>query len=71
MFSWRPIATAPKDGQHILVWAGTEPVIARYWVGSEPTTHSHAYPWQAVGRAESLRADIPTHWQPLPEPPAA
>lgn len=65
---WRDISTAPKDGTRILVWR--EPVVpgAAYfdvtgwpnnWTGLWPTAYMH----YADGHE-------PTHWMPLPAPPA-
>jgi hypothetical protein len=75
---WRPIETAPKDGTEILICGGTfvddndwtatpwpygRCSIVRWyddsWEG-EPN-HSH----------DEFRRHEPTHWMPLPPPPAA
>lgn len=70
--SWQPIATAPKDGTEILLF--------------RPPPYTHPRAWMVVGqwKAKSvvfLPADYwmgwpnpdypPTHWMPLPAPPAA
>lgn len=60
---WRPIETAPKDGTRILVFADGHPETMRY-----RADRSEAFPWMDDGGHSSWRADIPTHWMPLPPP---
>ena len=65
--AWRPIGTAPRDGQAVLIWCPNEyegnggPHVAAYmdWP-DHPGWYSH------VSAQHS-----PSHWMPLPEPPAA
>ncbi|MDE2000335.1 MAG: DUF551 domain-containing protein [Burkholderiales bacterium] len=65
--AWQPIATAPSDGTHVLIWGprwGFQvATITDY--GREPfdTRNCHS-PW-------SRNPDVarPTHWMPLPAPP--
>lgn len=56
--TWQPIGTAPKDGTDVLVWDFDAYAIASW----------------CVSRGVWVRADgedaYPTHWAPLPEPPA-
>lgn len=58
---WRPIKSAPNDGEHIIVgWADQpdwDPVIA-YFVAR----------WREVQGGEEFHLE-PTHWQPVPAPP--
>lgn len=54
---WLPIESAPKDGTHVLLTDG-EMISCGYWCGSQ-----HAPRWMSD-------SGEPTHWQPLPEPPA-
>lgn len=58
---WQPIETAPKDKGRIIVfgkWDGHQ--IVR-WVGAPHNI------WTSTG-FDSVQT--PTHWMPLPEPPA-
>jgi proline-rich tail region repeat protein len=61
MSEWQPIKTAPRDGSWFLGGAhGCSPIIA-YWSG-----------WDLdVKDARSGSRVYPTHWMPLPVPPAA
>ena len=75
---WQPIETAPKDGTIILISgprASSKFVEAAYW-GLAPRSFGgdKHFPWTTLdetngtnGRAE----DSPTHWMPMPAPPAA
>lgn len=73
---WQPIETAPKDGT--VIWAclnyhddfGAEQRAIRWsrrWDGDEFTW---AWAWCSNRNSERCREDIPTHWMPLPTPPA-
>lgn len=68
---WRPIETAPKDGSDVLlhrVWGLTTslpPIVAGWfdngadWCG-----------WASFEQPDKWIEGTPTHWAPLPEPPA-
>jgi hypothetical protein len=59
---WRPIATAPKRGQRILLYRrGYREAQAACWWSTE---HRE---WHAV---LGFAFHDATHWQPLPEPPS-
>lgn len=68
---WRPIETAPKDGTDVLVCLSDTVAIAHWskglggsgWLDDSGAGH-HDY-WNYVGLIS------PTHWRPLPAPPAA
>ena len=66
MARWQPIETAPKDGQAILVTDGSY----RYCV-----EWSEEFDWWTVDDNKlgpfRLRGSAPTHWMPLPPPPAS
>lgn len=62
MSQWQPIETAPTDGTHILVFAP----------GVEDLRHiicSCSYHPDGGFCVDELR--YPTHWMPLPAPPAS
>lgn len=72
--AWQPITTAPKDGTEILVRCqnraglpGT--VVAHFcsWVEDHPPIAETFYFWDGVQFKEAVK---PTHWMPLPDPPA-
>jgi hypothetical protein len=61
---WQPIETAPKDGTEILVWR-------KGWL------YPHNALWQEFDEGGSFEnpftddfMDPPSHWMPLPAPPA-
>jgi hypothetical protein len=73
MTGWQPIETAPKDGTHILAYW---PEI--YWAKNVAQCETWFGPrflgpdccWQSASAYEYGDAVKPTHWMPLPEPPA-
>jgi hypothetical protein len=59
---WQPIATAPKKGQVLLAARRHSPWFSEEWefgIGEYLATR-----WPFLGAGQ------PTHWMPLPEPPA-
>lgn len=65
---WKPIKTAPINGQPFLCWNGEEMQIL-----NQPKGHSLGR-WKKLGRkwyGAVVRFDNPTHWKPLPSPPEA
>jgi hypothetical protein len=70
---WQPIETAPKDGTKIMLYCPRLGVcgpghweVQRYLRRPKPFW-SH---WgETIWGIQWLRADQPTHWMPLPEPP--
>jgi hypothetical protein len=81
---WRPIELAPKDGTHVFVW--TREGLGTAWFAEAeddgPDSMGHDAGWWAIdlpcdpgrhiGNPAYFReaANQPTHWMPLPEPPA-
>ena len=59
---WLPIESAPKDGTEILLYSLGDVGVC-YWRDDEVMT---GWTW-GLGKAFGL----PTHWQPLPPPPAS
>jgi len=56
---WNSFDTVPKDGREVILWAAfwNEPVIARW--------HDNCWFVKDI----PFVMCVPTHWQPLPEPP--
>lgn len=59
---WRPIDAAPKDGEDVLATDGTA-MLVTYWYGPHV---GWLYDFDDYG----VEGWQPTHWMPLPEPPA-
>lgn len=69
---WQPIETAPKDGTAIIVSNDCGSWVAKYWAIYQSGYKADS-PWFSL----MLNHDhmprgggLPTHWQPLPNPPA-
>jgi len=58
---WRPIETAPRDGQKFLIWDGWHICLASYEMGKYLATHGKT--------DDTRRPSEPSHWMPLPEAP--
>lgn len=86
MSDWQPIETAPKDGEPILIgwqdethgWqtrcAWWDERFAPDWDKETDGVNDYRPAW-TDGRVMSFNYEetyeyTPTHWQPLPEPPA-
>jgi hypothetical protein len=71
---WQPIETAPKDGTVILLWSryASHPTTAAWegdrWV-CQADGHS-AIESQSDFGTTYREFDVPSHWRPLPAPPA-
>jgi hypothetical protein len=72
---WRPIDTAPKDGSEVMLWSRyqTNPVIGewcknRWWASVDG---SRVIESQTDFGTDYLSVEVPSHWRPLPTPPAA
>lgn len=73
---WLPIETAPMDGTSVLVypptWGGKTCSVASY--NTDKYAKKPRPYWDrddSMGRVSCSRECPPTHWQPLPPPPAA
>ena len=67
---WQPIETAPKDGLILMSFYYTNDTFPTeqftqitYWSDSEKG-------WDGIATSIRLGAITPTHWMPLPKPPA-
>lgn len=68
---WQPIDTAPKEGEHILLWATSFPCpVVAFWDNSYDSYDDHFWHY-----AEEVLSDIygqvegATHWCRYPTPP--
>ena len=68
---WRPIDMAPTDGTPLLLWCN-DWVIGHHAVSYPPYAfEGWTTGWETAGGYDVGYARItPTHWRPLPEPPA-
>lgn len=64
---WRPIETAPKDGEEFLAYRHDAGVFTAWW--ETDCDDADEVMWTA--RGEDLTGDHPTHWMPFPKPPRA
>ena len=63
---WQPIDTAPlEDGKHVLLFGNGETFELCTFIGSWDVYDRKWYPFDGVYHVQ------PTHWMPLPPPPAA
>jgi hypothetical protein len=76
MSNWQPIETAPKDGTHILAWSRYDEPHIVGWSGAGAGRGrwlSYGCDGPAISSQSDFGTDyqesMPTHWQPLPEPP--
>ena len=70
---WRDIETAPKDGTRVLLYPGGA-FTARWSEECQFGQFKNAPGWQIFECEDpfySVAEDKPTHWMPLPAPPAA
>jgi hypothetical protein len=70
MSEWQPIETAPRDGTDVLVY-----VPKPHWHYPPPATPGVFEAWYGYGKWKIDTDDNgtwvePTHWMPLPSPPA-
>lgn len=66
---WRPIATAPKDGSRIMVIVRGRVQFAR-WEPQSTNAKPRPFWMHSLHMGERYnREHVPTHWQPLPQPP--
>jgi hypothetical protein len=64
---WQPIATAPKTVREVLVWNGSD-----IWISgrTEGRKGSDGMPTTGADWFIGVYRYYPTHWMPLPPPPA-
>jgi hypothetical protein len=62
---WQPIETAPRDGKPFLAWENEDRGPFKCW------WHENWLSDEAYWDDHACTEPQPTHWQPLPQPPAA
>jgi len=80
MSEWLPIESAPKDGEPVLIWKPDERMVGEYMMAAYWDDSHYKEPgWVPVGGIykQGYFSDVtesdqgyPTHWMPLPAPPA-
>jgi hypothetical protein len=69
--AWQPIETAPKDGTHIVAFAARgsngKPRRSRRGCFANVAHFEPGWGWLTSPSDYQI---VPTHWMPLPEPPA-
>ena len=69
MSEWQPIETAPKDGTKVLLVSNRGQVYIGQYDDDRWVRKPEPY-WCIAGMPKThARAQRPTHWMPLPEPP--
>lgn len=84
--NWQPIETAPRDGTEILAWRKDCGTIIIRWDSAESfmtdseidkagLTDDELFgkDWFCADFIQGCRlegSEVPTHWQPLPDPPS-
>jgi hypothetical protein len=69
MSDWQPIATAPKDGTDVLLFAREGECAPSVYVGRWSTSAWYGAAWVAYEHRSETEYLTPTHWMPLPAPP--
>lgn len=65
---WQPIENAPSDGSWVLLYSDKWPIWSYPMVGWR---HRAGDEWEFPAHPQwSSEMSWPTHWMPLPEPPA-
>ena len=69
---WQPIETAPKDTTVLIHWAESKGYNGHTGIGGLADCEEDGFLWYEDHGADSGETCLedPTHWMPLPEPPA-
>jgi len=68
MSDWKPIETAPKDGQHVLLACAVDPpswVCEGYYEEDRDAWYQANTHWTDTYNGQIY----PSHWMPMPAPP--
>jgi hypothetical protein len=66
---WQPIQTAPKDGVPIILGFAGSGANEGYWHDGSKNHWGYAGWYFSDDNILTSKPNLPTHWQPLPEPP--
>lgn len=70
---WRPIETAPRDGTAIILYRPTHNEVATGRYDRNQHARTPRPYWEDMRPylgVTWMRDNVPTHWMPLPNPPA-
>jgi len=67
---WRPIETAPKDETEIILFVPRSTPTTGKWIVPNPRTETPFWYWSTYDTHGAVGPIYPTHWVPLPQPPA-
>jgi hypothetical protein len=75
MTEWQPIESVPRDGTVVDCWCGGQRSASCFWEPDPLPEFPGEGEWrqmysEAYGSSFSLMDFSPTHWMPLPAPPA-
>jgi hypothetical protein len=63
---WRPMETAPKDGNSILIRRGDSCRVAYWEDADDEADGTHMWHVDDAAKGFNHHKDWPTHWMPLP-----
>lgn len=69
MRDWRPVETAPKTGERVLLGHAASVWEDEWWRGNGSNGNWTECLDESVGYRGTHAGEMPTHWQPLPDPP--
>lgn len=68
---WQPIESAPKDGtQFVMLDNAVKTATVGHWMADVAWINEGALAGQALAKPCWFPLATPTHWMPLPPPPA-
>ena len=66
MTGWRDIGTAPRDRTRILCFNRVAGIYVTVWDADKKE-----FPMRGWDEMDGVWYPVPSHWQPLPDPPVA
>lgn len=70
---WKTIDTVPRDGMEVMIYLGTpyNQVRLAHWFEAWGNWQEGPDPDPAMDNYCGIGSGVPTHWMPLPSPPAS